>query len=59
LREEKDPVCGCKVSEAGFVSEYEGKTYHFCSEACKRKFEMSPGQWVRDQERAEKMVERV
>ena len=49
----RDPVCSCKVDTAGaeFKTEFEGKTYYFCTEACKRKFDMSPGQWVKDIER--------
>ena len=37
----KDPVCGMDVDErtAKFKTEYKGKTYHFCAEMCKKKFE--------------------
>jgi membrane fusion protein, copper/silver efflux system len=45
----KDPVCGHEVDEtqakaAGLTSDYEGKTYYFCSYACNRQFD-------KDQER--------
>jgi Cu(I)/Ag(I) efflux system membrane fusion protein len=50
LREESaaDPVCGMKVDQATAraakrVSEYQGKTYCFCSDDCKRQFDASPG----------------
>ncbi len=44
---EKDPVCGMEVypSEARparLTSVLEGKTYYFCSEACKTQFEKEP-----------------
>jgi membrane fusion protein, copper/silver efflux system len=40
----KDPVCGMTVNpaearSASLSSEHEGKTYFFCSAACKRRFE--------------------
>lgn len=40
----KDPVCGMEVDpDAAAASfEYEGKTYYFCAEACKEKFENEP-----------------
>jgi YHS domain-containing protein len=27
----------------GLVSEYEGRTYYFCAETCKREFDAAPG----------------
>lgn len=34
-----DPVCGMKIDKASALSsEYDGKTYYFCSEMCKAKF---------------------
>jgi YHS domain-containing protein len=40
----KDPVCGMDVDEttAKYKSEYMGKTYYFCCEFCKEKFEENP-----------------
>ncbi len=37
-------VCGMKMkkSEAKFSAEYKGKTYYFCCEKCKEKFEKDP-----------------
>jgi len=40
----KDPVCGMTIEDkdAAATSTYEGKTYSFCSLACKEKFEGGP-----------------
>ncbi|HXY53487.1 MAG TPA: efflux RND transporter periplasmic adaptor subunit [Nitrospirota bacterium] len=45
---QKDPVCGMDVDEvdaraAGRVSDYDGRKYFFCSDACKRQFDKDPG----------------
>ena len=46
---EKDVVCGMQVdpAKAAGSSEYQGKTYYFCSKPCKAKFDANPGQFVR------------
>lgn len=43
---EKDVICGMQVDpkKAAGSSEYQGKTYYFCSPGCKRKFEQTPEQ---------------
>lgn len=40
----KDPVCGMFIDEtkSRLKSEYMGKTFYFCSPACKSKFESDP-----------------
>ncbi len=40
----KDPVCGMFVDPASakYRSDYDGKTYSFCSNACRTKFEHDP-----------------
>jgi YHS domain-containing protein len=39
----KDPICGMEVNEnSAFKSSYKGKTYHFCSAACKHAFDKNP-----------------
>ena len=40
----KDPICGMQVEEAEAAgqSDYEGRTYYFCSTSCKGKFDESP-----------------
>lgn len=47
----KDPVCGMQVIETSAAgrSEYEGRTYYFCSTACKAKFDQNPKQYVAQQ----------
>ncbi|MDO8794929.1 MAG: YHS domain-containing protein [Vicinamibacterales bacterium] len=45
----KDPVCGMQVSEqqsAAGKSEYHGKTYYFCSPACKSTFDKNPEKYA-------------
>lgn len=44
----EDPVCHMKLDErtAKFKSEHEGKTYYFCSLACKKKFEENPKKYI-------------
>jgi membrane fusion protein, copper/silver efflux system len=43
----RDPVCGMEVEEAkaratGQISSYQGRTYYFCNEDCKRQFDRAP-----------------
>jgi membrane fusion protein, copper/silver efflux system len=47
----RDLVCGMDLDEgkakaAGWKSEYQDKTYYFCSEQCKQEFENDPGRFV-------------
>ncbi len=44
----KDPVCGMEIDErkAGGKSEYQGKTYYFCSPGCKQSFDREPARYV-------------
>lgn len=44
----KDPVCGMTIDKASAKgkSEYEGKTYYFCSDGCKKKFDAEPKKYV-------------
>lgn len=43
-----DVICGMKVQEStAFKSEYRGKTYYFCSEHCKEKFDQNPVKYSR------------
>lgn len=43
-----DPVCGMQVDEktAAGKSEYQGKTYYFCSAGCKRTFDADPAKYA-------------
>ena len=44
----KDPVCGMTVdpATAKHRTEHEGKTYYFCSEGCRTKFEADPHRYL-------------
>lgn len=44
----KDPVCGMQVNEvsAAAKSEHAGKTYYFCSSACKATFDKHPEKYA-------------
>ncbi len=44
----KDVVCGMNVLEdrAAATSEYNGKTYYFCSEYCKKQFDQDPEKYL-------------
>jgi YHS domain-containing protein len=46
---EKDVVCGMKVDPATAAgsSEYQGKTYYFCSKGCKTTFDANPERFVK------------
>jgi Cu+-exporting ATPase len=46
---EKDPVCGMEVDPdtAPAESEYRGKTYYFCAQNCKGKFDKEPERYAR------------
>ncbi len=46
---EKDVVCGMQVepTKAAGTSEFKGKTYYFCSNGCKAKFDANPQQYVK------------
>jgi YHS domain-containing protein len=43
-----DPVCGMTVDpkNAAGNSEYQGKTYYFCSSGCKRAFDKEPEKYT-------------
>lgn len=45
---EKDPVCGMDVNArtAPAQSNFQGRTYYFCSEDCKQKFDREPQRYV-------------
>ena len=40
----KDPVCGMTIEDKDAVatSDYQGKRYYFCSQACKADFAKNP-----------------
>lgn len=44
-----DPVCGMliKTSEARFTSVYQEKTYYFCEQGCKERFDQAPDRYLK------------
>lgn len=42
----KDPVCGMLGSEAIIVA-YKGKNYYFCSDYCKKQFQINPEDFIK------------
>ncbi len=44
----RDPVCRMYVDadSATIKSEYQGKTYYFCSEECKQAFDRNPEKYA-------------
>ena len=46
---EKDVVCGMQIdpAKAAGTSQYQGKTYYFCSKGCKAKFDANPAQFAK------------
>ncbi len=44
----KDPVCGMEVNEeeAPARAQFEGQTYYFCCEACRKRFKDNPEEYV-------------
>jgi YHS domain-containing protein len=47
----KDPVCSMDVDPktAAGKSEYQGQTYYFCSNGCKKAFDKEPQKYVKTQ----------
>jgi YHS domain-containing protein len=44
---ERDPVCGRRIEPSKALHlEYHGKTYYFCSHACKQDFEDRPEEYT-------------
>ena len=42
-----DPVCGMTVDRSSAsAATFQGKTYYFCSDSCRRKFEASPAAYT-------------
>lgn len=39
---DKDPVCGMEVKGDSIVSNHLGRTFHFCSEQCRKIFDLNP-----------------
>ncbi len=45
----KDPICGMDVEakRGAIQSTYQGKTYYFCGDGCKRTFDADPGAFAK------------
>ncbi|TAK75795.1 MAG: YHS domain-containing protein [Dehalococcoidia bacterium] len=45
----RDPVCGMNVEpkSAAASTEWQGKTYYFCSDSCARQFQQDPGRYIK------------
>lgn len=45
-----DPICGMTVEPASAAgsSEYNGRTYYFCSQQCKDTFDADPAAYVKN-----------
>ena len=45
-----DPVCKMQVEEtkAAATSQYQGKTYYFCSTECKKAFDREPQEYAKE-----------
>lgn len=54
----KDPVCGMDVDpdDSAGSTEFEGKTYHFCSTHCLSKFKKNPKSFLDEEEKEAKPV---
>ncbi len=50
----KDPVCGMEIDpkKAGSISAYQGQTYYFCCNGCKKAFDKEPHKYVKSQSAA-------
>ena len=44
----RDPVCGMEVKKnsTSLVSDHFGRTFHFCSEQCRKLFDINPNKYV-------------
>ena len=43
---DKDPVCGMDVKNGSLASEHLGKTFHFCSDQCRKLFDLNPHKYM-------------
>ena len=44
----QDPVCGMQINKVASApaSEHFGRTFHFCSEQCRKLFDINPGKYA-------------
>jgi YHS domain-containing protein len=45
---EQDPVCGMEINKVASApaSKHFGRTFHFCSEQCRKLFDINPGKYA-------------
>ena len=50
MTEHKCPVCGMEMESEDVASEsnYEGKSYYFCSDECRKKWDANPARYARE-----------
>ena len=50
MTEQKDPVCGMQMQSEDVASEtnYEGKSYYFCSDECRTKWDADPERYAKE-----------
>jgi Cu+-exporting ATPase len=47
----KDTVCGMEVrKDEAVTTSYRAKTFYFCSDACKEKFEEDPERYLKNED---------
>jgi alkyl hydroperoxide reductase subunit F len=46
----RDPICGMRVGRGNFASNYNGRTYYFCSQGCRDIFEAETEQYGKSKE---------
>jgi YHS domain-containing protein len=48
INEFQDPVCGMEVqkSSTSLISDHFGRKFHFCSEQCRKLFDINPNKYV-------------
>lgn len=52
MTEVTDPVCGMQIDpeKAASKAEYQGQTYNFCSDDCKKAFQAEPSKYAKSPE---------
>ena len=50
IKDAIDPICGMRVGSTSFSATYNDRTYSFCSQGCKDKFEAEIGQYKKESE---------
>ena len=43
---EKDPVCGMETNHNSIASNHLGRTFHFCSDQCRKVFDLNPNKYA-------------